>query len=222
MFIIVLLLLISSLKVYAVVDYWGIAPNSFKKNKPKEKVIEVKTKRESKPSGVKEIKKEDLIKESIKWYEEKIKKEKPPVEYYYFKDPEKYSEEYIKWIQWKQAKINDLIRPVLRHTRISYVESSEIIEVLKRKGYILFYFYRPDCSYCKAEEPEISILKEKGMKVVEINIYKHPLFALKWKVDVTPTMILVSKKEKKAFRLVGYIPAIEMLNKFYQMVESNG
>jgi len=202
MSIIVFLLFINSF-VYANVDYWGTS------------LIKQETKK------VKQKQKVDLVKESIKWYEEKIKKEKPPIEYYYFLNPEKYANDYIKWIQWKQSKINDLTRFVFRHARVNYVSVKDIITYLKQRGYILFYFYRPDCLYCEAQKPEIKHLQIEGLKVIWINIYKKPYFALKWRIDITPTMILVSKKEKKAFRIAGFMPSIELIHKFYKMVKEN-
>lgn len=206
--------LLISMSAFAYVDYWGFGtPQPQKKVKiRKETKTVLKKENAEKPN-------KDILAESIKWYEEKIKKEKPPVEYYYFLNPKKYAKYYIAWMKWKKRKINDLTRPVLLNARLTYESLDEQIFNLNRKGYVLFYFYRPDCPYCKAEEPEIHLLEVKGLKVIRVNVYNEPSFAMKWRVYITPTMILASKKEKKAFRIEGFMPATELINKFTKMVK---
>ena len=182
---------------YAVVDYWGLT-------KPKE---EKKQEQEKSP--------EEVLQESIKWYEEKISKEKAPIEVFYFKNPEKYKEAYLKWLQWQQNKVNELVNPVTGITKASYKDYQEILSMFNQRGYELLYFYKPDCPYCNAMSSEIDIL-QKFIKVHKINVYDNLWMALKWKVYATPTLILVSAKEKKAFRIEGYMPAVEVANNFYE------
>jgi thioredoxin-related protein len=48
------------------------------------------------------------------------------------------------------------------------------------------------------------MLQQSGLRVIRYSLKDADMFR-KWKVDAVPTTILVSKKENKAFKLVGVI-----------------
>lgn len=191
---------------YAEVDYWNI-----KKPEEKPQVVEEKQEKELEP--------EALLQESIKWYEEKIKKEKPPIEYYYFLNPDKYADAMNKWLSWMQDKNNKLTRPVVAYARLGS-DVEKMLNYLKDRDYRIMYFYKDGCPYCEASEPEVGLI-ENYLKVYRINVLKDTSMALKWNIFSTPTFILVSPKDKKAYRIEGYMTAVEMISTFYKMVKGD-
>lgn len=188
------------------VDYWGFSVKP--KTSPSSTVVKEENKEKSK---------EEILKESIKWYEEKVKREKPPIEYLYFKNPEKYKDVYIAWLKWKNEKGRDLLRYTLAELRKNAVDIESAVKYLKNRGYVILYFYKPDCPYCRAETPQIEYLSQY-FKIYTVNIYENPIEAQKWRIVVTPTMIAVSPKEKRAFRVEGYMDALQLIKVFYEKV----
>ena len=199
---IIVILLLSLGIAYADVDYWGIKT---------QKHIKVEKKVESKNEFINGDK---LLEESKKWYYEKIRKEKPPIEFYFFKDPKKYKKQYYTWLKWKREKEEELMRNYLAEAKANLFNLNEAIKYLQKKGYSILYFYKPDCPYCKAEQPEIEYLSNY-FQIYKVNIYKKPIEAMKWRIKATPTIIAVSPREKKAYRVEGYIDAFSLIKYFY-------
>jgi len=175
-----------------------------------------KPKRESK----KEISADRLFKDSIKWFEEKLKKEKPPVEYYFFLDPNNpiYREAYIKWLQWKAEKARQIIYSSLggvKNANTLNVTEREVIRWLKQRNYKFLFFYNRECPYCKADFPEVEKIA-KHFDVFWIEIHSAPQMFAKWRISATPTLIAVSPQEKKAVRWEGYFRYPDVLFFFYQ------
>ena len=187
------------------VDYWGIEPK---------KQIEIpKNKKEKEPSG------EDLVKQSINWYIKKIKKEKSPVEYYYFLNPKKYAKAKREFDKWKQVKGNELVKYQILQARPEKFNIDKIYNQLKKKGYEILYFYSKSCPYCQFSEPEIKAIAS-NLKVYFIEKTKEPDMFQKWNVRATPTVIFVSAKEKKAYRYKGAFTRVELLNYIYRLIKN--
>ena len=203
----ILISLVTFVYVYAEVDYWGI----YKKESIEEKVYEKKINQEE-PTA------QELFELSKKWYLKRLKKEKSPVEYYYFLNPEKYADAYWKWITWIQEKGNNLIQPVIAKARDESVDFEKAVKVLKARGYSILYFYSPICPYCKASEPEVERI-ERYLKVYRIDVTKEKDMVSKWNVNTTPTFIAVSPLERKAYRIVGYQPYTQIIYQIYKRVK---
>lgn len=189
------------------VDYWGI---------PQKQETKQEAKQETKQE--KELSDEELLKESIKWYEEKIKKEKSPVEYAYFKDPERYKEAYWKWLSWQQDKNNSLVNPVVMYSRLGS-DWDKMIDYFKVNDYRFMYFYKEGCEYCLAMEGEIRTIEASGIKVYRISVEKDRDVASKWNITMTPTVIMVSPKDRKAYRIEGYMTANEVISNFFKLIK---
>lgn len=196
---------------FAEVDYWNIKKPS----------ANAETKAEEKQPGTqaKEPDPDELLQESVRWYEEKIKKEKPPVEYYYFVNPDKYADAMNKWLSWMQEKNNTLTRPVVAYARLG-ADMEKAISFLKERDCRLMFFYKDGCQYCQASEPEVALI-ENYLKVYRIDVLKDSLTAIKWNIYSTPTFILISPKDKKAYRIEGYMTAGELIKNFYNMVRED-
>lgn len=207
---IVILLLLIVYGANANVDYWGI--------KQDKSPFSIKVKKKKKDVS-KEEKQGDILELSKKWYENKIKKERAPIEYYYFKNPQKYKKQYYAWLQWKRKKEEQLLRNYLAEAKAHLFNLTDAIRFLKKRGYVILYFYKPDCPYCKAEKPEIQYLSNY-FEIYTVNIYEKPYEALKWRIKATPTIIAVSPKEKKAFRVEGYIDAFSLIKYFYEKAKA--
>jgi len=211
------------------VDYWGILQ---KQSPPSDnKPVEVPKNTDNKPIKIEPPKEsskaepdpDKVLKESIKWYEEKLKKEKPPIEYWYFIDTDKYAKAYLEWLKWQQEKGNQLVNPVMANASNESLMTGDIEKIvkdLKKRGYYVLYFYRPDCPYCQAFKPEIEKI-EKNFKVFAINVYQRPDLVSFWGVTGTPTTIFISQKEKKTARFVGYGNYVQVLVSIYSQVGSN-
>jgi len=206
------------------VDWWG-KPKP-KEEKPKEEKKKKEVKVES-PKPVlapeKELTAEEIFKKSVEEYENKLKKEKTLVEYLYFKDPSNpvYQEAFKKWIEWKQKKVIETTVPIIGYARANHYSKWEVIDWLKKHRYVFFYFYRPDCPYCKATEGQVKTLEELGFKVYWINAYRDPQMFERWRIRATPTLIAVSKYDKKAVRWEGVFNAYSVLQYFYARLKGS-
>ncbi|GEM_PF-2517383 len=197
-----------SLNLQSEVNWWN--------NPQKEKVTVSKPKKETKPK----ISSEKLFQESVKWFEQKLKREKPPAEYYFFLNPNNpvYQEAYIKWLKWKAEKIRQIVYSSLggiENTKSFNLTEKEVVNWLKRKGYRFLFFYNKNCPYCKADFPEVEKLA-KNFDVFWIEIHEAPQMFAKWRITATPTLIAVSPKEKKAVRWEGYFRYPDVLFFFYR------
>ena len=206
--IILVIYLTSVVLAFAEVDYWGVSVKQ--EIPPFSTSIKNQEKQEKTP--------EEILEESKRWYEEKLKREKPPIEYLYFKNPEKYKKVYFAWLKWKGEKVGELLRNYVSEVKSNEFSIDKAIKYLKNKGYSILYFYKPDCPYCQAEKPQIEYLSQY-FAIYTVNVYENPLEAQKWKIVVTPTMIAVSPKEKRAFRVEGYIDATQLIKIFYERVK---
>ncbi len=198
---------------YAEVDYWGIS-----QQEKQIKVEKHKMEKQKEPKRItkkEKISPEQLVEESKKWYLKKLKKEKPPIEYYYFTNPEKYADEYWRWLLWKQEKGNELVNPTIVRARAGNIKIDKIVQILKDKNVQVLFFYSPTCPYCQASEPEVNRI-ENYLKVYRIDITKDRQTALKWNINTTPTFIAVSPLERKAFRIVGYQPYTQIIYQIYK------
>jgi len=162
-----------------------------------------------------------IFEESVKWYENKLKREKAPAEYYFFLDPNNpiYRDAYIKWLRWKQEKLRQIVYSSLgsikNERELFRLSLKDVIEALKGKGYRFMFFYNRNCPYCRADFPEVEKLA-KHFEVYWIEIHEAPQMFAKWKISATPTLIAVSPKEKKAARWEGYFRYPDVLFFFYQ------
>ncbi len=190
------------------VDYWNMS--HIKNNKRIEKKIE---KKETFKSG------EEILEASIKWYENKVKKEKPLIEYLYFKNPEKYASLMREWIKWKNKKTAKLMKYQIIEARPERINPALIIKELNKRGYEILYFYSNTCKFCKFTKPEMKNLGAE-IPVYWIEIHKEPEMFKKWNVSSTPTVIFVSPKEKKAVRWKGAFTRIELLNYIYKVIKN--
>lgn len=189
------------------VDYW--------ENSKKERKIEPPEKLEK----AKELDENWVLKQSIKWYEEKIKKEKPPIEYLYFLNPEKYANAMREWVKWKQKKGNEIVKYQIIQARPEKVDLTKIIQFLNSKGYEILYFYSKTCKYCRFTEPEVKNIGTY-IPVYWIEIHKEPEMFQKWNITTTPTAVFVSSKEKKAYRYKGAFTRNELLNYMYKVIKN--
>ncbi len=82
------------------------------------------------------------------------------------------------------------------------------------RGYGVVFFYKPNCKYCQMEIPVLDALaQEYGFEVRGINISQNPNLAYKFNIRVTPSLILVSKRNPKKYMLIseGFINLANLL-----------
>jgi thiol-disulfide isomerase/thioredoxin len=157
-------------------------------------------------NSTQELTAEEIFKKSVREFENRLKKNKTLVEYLYFKDPSNpvYQKAYRMWIEWKQRKTIALTQPLIGYARYQGVEGYndvyKAVEFFKKHKYVFFFFYRPDCPYCIATKPQVRVLEQLGLKVYWLNAYTDPEMFERWRVSITPTLIAVSKYDKKAVR----------------------
>jgi len=210
-----------ALELNSGVDWWGSSkPQVEKKVKKEEK--QSKQNRQIKvanplPSKGEQLTAEEIFRKSVEEFENKLKKEKTLVEYLYFKDPSNpvYQEAYRKWIEWKQKKVIETTAPIIGYARFQHKSKYEVIDWLKRHKYVFLYFYRPDCPFCQATKSQVEELENLGFKVFWINAYEDPQMFERWHIRATPTLIAVSKYDKKAVRWEGVFNAYSVLQYFY-------
>lgn len=198
------------------VDYWGISKKEVKKDIP----VKIKKSVDIQGQKTKEPTDNELLEASIKWYLKKLKKEKSPVEYYYFINPEKYKNAYWKWLSWIQDRTNRVVNPVIAFARNERLDVEKAVRELKKRGYEIMYFYSPTCPYCNASKPEVERL-ENYFKVYRIDITKDVYTARRWNINVTPTYIAVSPVEQRAYRITGYHPYTEVIYYFYRQIKND-
>jgi len=69
-----------------------------------------------------------------------------------------------------------------------------IVEYLKKEK-SLFYFYAPNCSACKRQQPIIDKLQKEFNNIIKIDVSKDLPTARKFGVMATPTMVLMNKNK---------------------------
>ena len=201
------------------VDYWG---NSVKKEEPKkveekkpqanekkedlQKVMVVENKYESMDDkSLMSLPPEQLLQMSIDAYNQKIKKNLTPIEYAYFMNPNdpQLQMAYRKWIEYQNSKATQVANPQIAIVMQETAKISSIINDLNKRGYEILFFYGNDANSLESDKV-ITMLQQNGLKVSRYSTKDTDMFK-KWKVDAVPTTILISKKENKAFKLVGMI-----------------
>lgn len=74
------------------------------------------------------------------------------------------------------------------------------------KGILLLDFMSPTCGPCLMLEPVFEELVEKGIcSVAKINIFENEALAIEYKIEVTPTILIVKDQDVKQVAL-GYKP----------------
>jgi len=204
-----------SLNLNSGVDWWGTSVGNTTKVEKVKKKEEVKKKTptaENKPLTA-----EEIFRKSVEEFEKRLKKNKILVEYLYFKDPSNpvYQKAYRMWIEWKQKKTTEIVSPLIGYARGSHMDTSKVIDWFKAHRYVFFFFYRPDCSYCRASYSQVRELENLGFTVYWINAYEDPWMFQRWHIRATPTLIAVSKVDKKAVRWEGTFNTYSVLQYFY-------
>ena len=199
------------------VDYWGDA----KKEEPKkveekkqtnekkedlQKVMVVENKYESMDDKtLLSLPPDQLLQMSIDAYNQKIKKNLTPIEYAYFMNPNdpQLQMAYRKWIEYQNSKATQVANPQIAIVMQEASKINSIVNELNKRGYEVLFFYGNDANSLEADKV-ITMLQQNGLKVSRYSPKDADMFK-KWKVDAIPTTILVSKKENKAFKLIGTI-----------------
>ena len=204
------------------VDYWGDNKDEVLKNNDKkeekitqdkaekkddlQKVMVVENKYESMDDKtLMSLPPDQLLQMSIDAYNQKIKKNLTPIEYAYFKDPNnpQLQMAYRKWIEYQNSKATQVINPQISIVMQEKSKIAAIIDELNKKGYEVLFFYGNDLNSLEADKT-ITMLQQNGLKVTRYSPKDTDMFK-KWNIDAIPTTILVSKKDNKAFKLVGTI-----------------
>jgi hypothetical protein len=216
------------------VDYWG----DTKKEEPKkveekkqqasekkdelQKVMVVENKYEGMDDKtLMSLPPEQLLQMSIDAYNQKIKKNLTPIEYAYFMNPNdpQLQMAYRKWIEYQNAKASQVINPQIAIVSQEEAKINLTINDLNKKGYEILFFYGNDANSLEADKV-ITMLQQSGLKVTRYSLKDADMFR-KWKVDAVPTTILLSKKENKAFKLVGAIK-MEDISRLLSKVADRG
>ncbi len=74
-----------------------------------------------------------------------------------------------------------------------------------RKEKSLFYFYAPNCSACRRQQPIIEKLQEEFNNIIKIDVSKDLPTARKFGVMATPTIVLMNKNKIQEI-LIGVRP----------------
>jgi hypothetical protein len=208
------------------VDYWGDATK--KKEEPKkaeeknqqtsekkedlQKVMVVENKYEGMDDKtLMSLPPDKLLQMSIDAYNQKIKKNLTPIEYAYFMNPSdpQLQMAYRKWIEYQNSKATQVINPQIAIVSQEASKINVVINELNKKGYEILFFYGNDANSLEADKV-ITMLQQSGLKVARYSLKDADMFR-KWKVDAIPTTILLSKKENKAFKLIGAIKMEDVL-----------
>jgi thiol-disulfide isomerase/thioredoxin len=212
-----------SLNLNSGVNWWGTANTTEKRNEVAKKEKEKKPIQPPQKNRTEEkLTAEEIFKKSVEQFENRLRKNKTLVEYLYFKDPSNpvYQKAYKKWIEWKQKKTTEIVSPLVGYARGSHIDTSKVIEFFKAHKYVFFFFYRPDCPYCRASYGQVKELENLGFKVYWINAYEEPEMFQRWHIRATPTLIAVSKIDKKAVRWEGSFNTYSVLQYFYARLKN--
>jgi len=89
-----------------------------------------------------------------------------------------------------------------------------------REDFALIYFYNTDCGYCREQQPIIDwFTAATGWQVKRINLEENPGLSARFRVEVTPSMILIQKGNRNSFPVSsGLITAEEIEDKTYRAV----
>ena len=89
-----------------------------------------------------------------------------------------------------------------------------------RDNFALLYFQRPDCSYCDEQARILEwFTNETGWTVKKVNTQENPELAARFKVELTPTLILIQKGNQEFLPVsAGVISADEIEDKAYRAV----
>ena len=55
----------------------------------------------------------------------------------------------------------------------------------------VLFFTMPGCSPCEQAKPQVEELRKQGMKVTEVDVYKHPDLTRQYQITQTPTFIIL-------------------------------
>jgi conjugal transfer pilus assembly protein TraF len=69
------------------------------------------------------------------------------------------------------------------------------------KNYGLIYFYSPTCGLCQAQSALLKYFRREfpEMEILPVDVTKNPELALSMGVEVTPTIVLLSRWDKRWF-----------------------
>ena len=89
-----------------------------------------------------------------------------------------------------------------------------------RDDFALVYFQRPDCNYCDEQSRILDwFTNETGWTVKKVIISENPGLAVKFRVEITPTLILIQKGNQDYLPVsAGVISADEIEDKAYRAV----
>ncbi len=89
-----------------------------------------------------------------------------------------------------------------------------------RDDFALVYFQRPDCNYCDEQSRILDwFTNETGWTVKKVIISENPGLAAKFRVEITPTLILIQKGNQDYLPVsAGVISADEIEDKAYRAV----
>ncbi len=79
--------------------------------------------------------------------------------------------------------------------------NGKVAEYLKKEK-SLFYFYAPNCSACKRQQPIIDKLQNEFSDIIKIDVSKDLPTARKFGVMATPTIVLMNRNKIKEI-LIG-------------------
>ncbi|MBX0311511.1 MAG: hypothetical protein JHC31_06995 [Sulfurihydrogenibium sp.] len=197
------------------VDYWGDVKKEPKKVEEKkqqekkedlQKVMVIENKYESMDDkALMSLPPDKLLQMSIDAYNQKIKKNLTPIEYAYFMNPNdpQLQMAYRKWIEYQNSKAMQVANPQIAIVMQETAKIGSIVNELNKKGYEILFFSGNDANSLETDRV-ITMLQQNGMKVSRYSLKDTDIFK-KWKINAVPTTILLSKKENKAFKLVGVI-----------------
>jgi conjugal transfer pilus assembly protein TraF len=105
-----------------------------------------------------------------------------------------------------------------RMTLIREEKSRKLRE--NRDDFALIYFFRPDCSYCADQAPILEwFTNSTGWVVKRIDTQENPALAARFRVEITPTLVLIQKGNQDYFPVSsGVISSDEIEDRTYRAV----
>jgi len=186
------------------VDYFGTG-----------KKVEKKEEKEEKEEKKNEVKRED----KEKYYEELYKKTQEwfpettnPLERAFYKNPDdpKLVELLHRFYTERQERANLLASKLIA---LQSQEEAKLVE--KLRGYVVIYFYSPQCSYCRASEPYLASLEGSVKQFLKVNtlLPENAGYVKDFGVQATPTLVFM-KDGKMVRKWVGMwvYPSQETIN----------
>jgi thiol-disulfide isomerase/thioredoxin len=164
------------------VDYFGTG-----------KKVEKKEEKEEKEEKKNEVKREDrekyyeeLYKKTQEWFPETTN----PLEKAFYKNPDdpKLVELLHRFYTERQERAN------LLASKLIALQSQEEAKLLgKLKGYVVIYFYSPQCPYCRASEPYLASLEGSVKQFLKVNtlLPENAGYVRDFGVQATPTLIFM-------------------------------